>query len=204
LRRWWDEVLAEMASPWHRSDFRDFVTGNVSVRRERLLAVGGFDPAFHGYGREDYELGYRLQRAGMRFEFEPRAVGLHRYRKDVLEWLRQSESMGRADVIFARKHPEIMGEVMTLSTYPPVPWNARTLAAAERMVAEMNARGGLAWKKSAGYAQSAYYWKGVRTEARDTRELRTLIRAMLERRSVTGRIGVRGKLYVAYAGWALQ
>ncbi|MFF5233044.1 glycosyltransferase family 2 protein [Dactylosporangium sp. NPDC000521] len=47
---------------------------NLSVRREHLLAVGGFDEGFTGWGLEDSELGYRLRRHGLAFVFEPDAV----------------------------------------------------------------------------------------------------------------------------------
>jgi glycosyltransferase involved in cell wall biosynthesis len=47
---------------------------NLSVRREELLAVCGFDEGFTGWGLEDSELGYRLRRRGLAFEFDPAAV----------------------------------------------------------------------------------------------------------------------------------
>ncbi|MET7419459.1 glycosyltransferase [Dactylosporangium sp. NPDC005555] len=47
---------------------------NLSVRREHLLAVGGFDEGFTGWGLEDSELGYRLRRHGLAFAFDPEAV----------------------------------------------------------------------------------------------------------------------------------
>jgi glycosyltransferase involved in cell wall biosynthesis len=47
---------------------------NASVRREHLLAVGGFDEGFIGWGLEDSELGYRLRRAGLGFAFNPAAL----------------------------------------------------------------------------------------------------------------------------------
>ncbi|MEJ7810918.1 MAG: glycosyltransferase [Gemmatimonadaceae bacterium] len=177
LRTWWERTLAEKASAGHRSSFRDFVTGNVSVPRERLLEVGGFDIRFAGCGREDYELGYRLQRAGLRFVHEPRAIGLHLYRKSPVEWLRMWRTYGRADVIFARTHPEIAGEVMTLVRFPAVPWVPAAVALGERAVLALNGRGGHAWKWAVGATRAAYYWHGVREEARDADELRWLVRA---------------------------
>jgi glycosyltransferase involved in cell wall biosynthesis len=203
LRRWWDEEIVELASPTHRASFRDFVTGNVSVARERLLAVGGFDPAFTGYGREDYELGYRLLRAGLHFVFEPKAVGLHRYRKPLLQWLRQFEPMGRADVIFARKHPEIAGDIMNLSPFPLMRWNTRVVTLAEEIVELLNPSGGIAWKKTAALVHAAYYWRGVRETVRDRSELGELLHARLAARTDTGRIGLRGELFVKRAQWSI-
>ena len=54
-----------------------FLTGNASVRRDDLVRVGGFDESFTGYGHEDFELGYRLQKAGIEILYEPRAVNYH-------------------------------------------------------------------------------------------------------------------------------
>jgi GT2 family glycosyltransferase len=59
-------------------------TGNVSLRREHLLAVGGFDEAFPGPGGEDSELGLRLERAlGLRVVFEPALECGHDHALDV-------------------------------------------------------------------------------------------------------------------------
>ncbi|RPJ59144.1 MAG: glycosyltransferase, partial [Acidobacteria bacterium] len=54
-----------------------FLTGNASVRRDAVLAAGGFDESFSGYGHEDIELGYRLERAGCRIHYHHAAVSYH-------------------------------------------------------------------------------------------------------------------------------
>jgi len=54
-----------------------FLTGNASVPRETLLKVGMFDENFTGYGHEDIELGYRLQKAGLKILFYPPAINFH-------------------------------------------------------------------------------------------------------------------------------
>jgi len=177
VREWWDGELLQKASHAHQATFRDFVTGNVSVARARLAALGGFDPAFTAYGREDYELGLRLQRAGLRFVYEPSAVGVHQYEKEPLEWLRQFRSMGRADVIFARKHPASVDEVMGLSPFPRWPGLSHAIPWLERFVLARNDRGGRAWGVAAALTQGAHYWNGVVAEARDQRELAWLISA---------------------------
>jgi GT2 family glycosyltransferase len=53
-------------------------TCNASVRREHLLAVGGFDESFLGWGMEDTDLGYRLRQRGLAFAVNPAAVQYHR------------------------------------------------------------------------------------------------------------------------------
>jgi GT2 family glycosyltransferase len=177
VRLWWDGELRKMAEAGHRPGFRDFVTGNVSAPRSALRAAGGFDAAFVGYGREDYELGYRLLSRGLRFVHEPRAVGVHRYSKPVLEWVRQFQGTGRADVIFARKHPQIAGEVLNLSPFPRVPWDAAAVTVSEQAVQHLNRMGGRVWESAAGFAQAAWYWKGLREEAHGRREMEWLLQA---------------------------
>jgi len=199
VRRWWDDTLAEMASPAHVPTFRDFVTGNVSVPRARLLEAGLFDPAFTGYGREDYELGHRLLRAGLRFVHAPAAAGVHHYTKSPLDWLRQARPQGRADVLFARKHPDLLGEIMTLSPYPLVPYVPAAVALGERLALRLNDRGGVLWKKVVSTVQAAYYWRGIREAVRDADELERMVRALLRGRTGTDRLSLRGRFKVARA-----
>jgi glycosyltransferase involved in cell wall biosynthesis len=71
---------------------RCFGTGNASIRRSDLLAVGLLDERFRFYGGEDEYLGYCLTRAGVRIVFGEDARSLHydevtigRYRVKLLE-----------------------------------------------------------------------------------------------------------------------
>lgn len=90
---------------------RQFFTGNASVRREHLLAAGGFDPAL--WRGEDVELAYRLADAGLVFVYEPAAVGLHYAERSFQSWLATGYAYGRNDVAFARDRgrPEILSWV---------------------------------------------------------------------------------------------
>ena len=54
-----------------------FLTGNASVRKADLERVGCFDEDFTGYGHEDLELGYRLERAGIPIHYAADAVNYH-------------------------------------------------------------------------------------------------------------------------------
>jgi glycosyltransferase involved in cell wall biosynthesis len=49
-------------------DWMNFSGCNVSLSRQELEALGGFDVDFSKYGGEDLELGYRLRQAGLRFK----------------------------------------------------------------------------------------------------------------------------------------
>jgi GT2 family glycosyltransferase len=96
---------------------RQFYTGNTSLAREHILAVGGFDPAFRR--AEDVELAYRLADRGLRFLFNPKAVGYHFAERAFGSWLEIPYAYGRNDVIFTRKKgqswllPAIMTEFHT-------------------------------------------------------------------------------------------
>jgi GT2 family glycosyltransferase len=83
-----------------------FLTGNASVRRDDLLAVGCFDESFTGYGHEDLELGYRLQKAGLTILYEPRAVNYHCQDVPHEDQVEKMKLAGRSTVRFYRKHPD--------------------------------------------------------------------------------------------------
>jgi glycosyltransferase involved in cell wall biosynthesis len=85
-----------------------FLTGNASVRRADFERVGGFDESFTGYGHEDLELGYRLERAGVRIRYEPRAINYHWQAIPYEEQKRKMELAGRSTVRFYRKHPHFV------------------------------------------------------------------------------------------------
>jgi len=75
---------------------RQFYTGNASVRREHLIAAGGFNESFAR--AEDVELAYRLQRMHLRFYFSPSARGWHFARRSLTSWLGIARAYGEADV----------------------------------------------------------------------------------------------------------
>lgn len=83
-----------------------FLTGNASVRRDDLLRVGCFDEDFTGYGHEDLELGYRLQKAGIAILYEPHAVNYHWQDVAHEDQVEKMKLAGRSTVRFYRKHPD--------------------------------------------------------------------------------------------------
>jgi len=83
-----------------------FLTGNASVPRDALIAVGGFDESFTGYGHEDLELGYRLERAGLEIVYEPKAVNYHCQDIPHDDQKEKMKLAGRSTVRFYRKHPD--------------------------------------------------------------------------------------------------
>ncbi len=102
-----------------------FLTGNASVRRDDLLKVGCFDESFTGYGHEDLELGYRLQRDGIEILYEPRAVNYHCQAVGYEDQKEKMRLAGRSTARFYQKHPDF--EVMLKLGMTPVSLGAHTL-----------------------------------------------------------------------------
>jgi glycosyltransferase involved in cell wall biosynthesis len=113
--RSYEEYLAKSRTPPARDSLHPpnrkriswlyFLTGNASVRKEDLDAVGGFDESFTGYGHEDLELGYRLQERGVPIVYEAKAVNYHLQDVGVVDQIAKMEQAGRSTVRFYRKHP---------------------------------------------------------------------------------------------------
>jgi len=106
-------------SPYH------VITRNLSIRAEDLWAVGGFDESFPGYGWEDIELGLRLRARGVRFFYDPEAIGYH----DDVETLERTRTKlrqaGEGAVYFWRKHHRRTGLGFFLEIHPlvlPLKW----------------------------------------------------------------------------------
>jgi GT2 family glycosyltransferase len=79
---------------------RQFYTGNASLRREHVLAIGGFDTTFRR--AEDIELAFRLDDHGLAFDFEPEARGLHYAERSYEAWRSAAYTYGRNEIVFAR------------------------------------------------------------------------------------------------------
>ncbi|MEV6930391.1 galactosyltransferase-related protein [Dactylosporangium sp. NPDC051485] len=78
------ENFNNLATGWHYA-----FSCNLSVRRKHLVAAGGFDEEFRGWGLEDCELGYRLHRRGLAFAFNPRALAYQTRREVTPEMFEQ-------------------------------------------------------------------------------------------------------------------
>ena len=97
----WEQAKVEqqydaMARGDFAPTFRQFWTGNASLGRRHLVAVGGFNADF--LRGEDVELGLRLDDLGLQFRFNPRAVGLHHAERSLDSWSKAHESYGRLEV----------------------------------------------------------------------------------------------------------
>jgi glycosyltransferase involved in cell wall biosynthesis len=82
-----------------------FVTANVSVARDTLIAVGLFDEDFQGWGLEDTELGYRLHRHGVTFRYDVEAANYHQMHP--IPYTERRQQRAHNYELFSRKHPSI-------------------------------------------------------------------------------------------------
>ncbi len=183
---WWEDMYHRRALPGRQPGLRDFCAGNVSLRREDFLRVGGFDPDFRGYGGEDYELGYRLLRAGIQFIAERRARARHYHRTTVAGVLRATRQEGRGDVVLGRKHTELRsglrlmkipggryGLLVRMALWlpfladPMVAFLVWLLPVFERL--QMRRK----WNVLFGHARGYAYWRGVRDALESWEALRS-------------------------------
>lgn len=100
------DLRRPLQRPWRRRlSWLYFLTGNASVRRADLERVGGFDESFTGYGHEDLELGYRLEKDGVELRYDPEAINYHWHPVGFHEESGRMELAGVSTVRFYRKHP---------------------------------------------------------------------------------------------------
>lgn len=106
----WEQVqLEKQYAAMERGDYeptyRQFWTGNASVARASLFAVGLFEPKY--LRGEDIELGWRLAEQGVGFRFNPRARGFHHAERSLASFCLAHESYGRLEVeLFGRGSQE--------------------------------------------------------------------------------------------------
>ena len=95
--------------PGLHSDPAYFITCNLSVRRDVVLAAGSFDPEFPV--AEDTDLGIRLQAAGYRVLYHPTALAFHDHLgMTIADLVRRAHVYGRNRLLLFRKHPHLLGD----------------------------------------------------------------------------------------------
>jgi len=78
---------------------------NLSARRERLLAIGGFDPRFRAAG-DDVDFCWRIQEQGWTVGFSPAAMVWHHRRNSLKTYWKQQQGYGKAEALLEAKWPE--------------------------------------------------------------------------------------------------
>lgn len=84
-----------------------FYGANISLKKDFLLKNGLFNEGFKKYGFEDIELGYRLQKRGLKILYEKKARGFHRHKIFLDDVLKRMKDIGENAVFFNRLHPEL-------------------------------------------------------------------------------------------------
>jgi len=96
-------------------------TGNASVRKEHLEAVGEFDAGFEGMGWHDLDLGYRLLQYGLEKVFIDTAITYHiqpplRSPEQLAARVQKERERGKTAVYFLERHPGLKTRLSTQDT----------------------------------------------------------------------------------------
>jgi GT2 family glycosyltransferase len=83
-----------------------FYTSNISLEKS-WFNNEEYSPLFKNYGLEDLELGYRLEKKGLRVIYNPEAVVSHYHTYSFEQFCNRMRNVGKSAVIFARLHPEL-------------------------------------------------------------------------------------------------
>jgi glycosyltransferase involved in cell wall biosynthesis len=82
-----------------------FYTANLSLRRDLLLAAGGFDERFPSPAYEDMELAFRLAQRGLRMDYRPAALAWHARAIDLPTFRRRTAMVARSAALLRRAAP---------------------------------------------------------------------------------------------------
>ena len=184
---WWEDTNHRRAADSQPPSYRDFCTGNLSIRRDDFARVGGFDLDFTGYGREDYELGYRLLQSGVRFVAERRAHAHHYNTSTVKGMCAAARQEAHGDVLIAQKHPELTTGLRLMSCGDfrtkiaaglamLAPWLGATLCFLLRGVTRMREKFRLRrrWRSGVDFMWAFSYWRGLHDRLGSLRGVRAL------------------------------
>jgi len=146
LVRWADELRVTPFMRWLERGFHfdfahiqgeeagwgRFYTANVSVKRELLELVGGFDEERLPFGYEDLDVAYRMHAHGFRLLFNRRASGEHVHEMTLENVRARMPRTASSERAFCAKHPEIPPYFLNLlkdaASRPPSPHRLSRLA----------------------------------------------------------------------------
>ncbi len=108
--RWLDDSGELMGVSFTRKDAvipaEYFCAANTSAKKSLLFAAGLFDEDFSYDAWDDYEMGLRLSRIGMKAVYLPTAVAHHLHDVPVHERRRAMRNAGESAALFEQKYPE--------------------------------------------------------------------------------------------------
>jgi len=94
------EIVARQAE---NVPYKYLNTANVSISKKTLMEVGLFDEEFRYAAQEDVELGFRLNRHGIRIVYAPSAIAYHLHPTTPAQACRRHVEIGIATTILCRK-----------------------------------------------------------------------------------------------------
>ena len=112
-RIWWESRFEEISEPSHIFNYRDFLTGNVSVKTYLIKKAGMFNEILKRL--EDYEYGYRLLKLNARFHFSVEAQGKHFETNDIKLWAERLKYDGDASYKITSTFPELKNNIFPQS-----------------------------------------------------------------------------------------
>jgi len=127
-----------------------FYTANVSVKRELVERVGGFDERRFPFGHEDLDLAYRMSRHGFRLLYNRDAGAEHLHPMDLDFWRRRVRRIAASERRFCTVHPDVRPYFHDLLRHhldapPPRGLGARLAAIVPRRVPVLGER---AWRSA--------------------------------------------------------
>ncbi len=182
LYHYWQRKIEGMAARGRSADFRDAVSGNLSIDRDLLAGVGAFSTDFRRL--EDYELGVRLVDAGVPIIFARDARGLHLETTDLNRSLSTTRRAGRAEVQIAERHPHVVSDLRLaqqdrwscwLAFRHPVLGDLFAWAGKGILIATQWLRLRDAWTRAYGRLKVYWYWRGVADVVDDYQEWRVSV-----------------------------
>lgn len=87
-------------------EWQRFYSANVSVKREMLELVGGFDEERFPYGYEDLELARRMSEHGFRLLYNRDAVAEHMKTESLEGWRRNLRRIAQAERLMTTLYPD--------------------------------------------------------------------------------------------------
>jgi GT2 family glycosyltransferase len=170
-RRLAEQYRAMVAGEWAPTPWQLY-TGNASLRVEWIRRAGGFDTTL--LRAEDVELGFRLQRLGCEFVFNPDAAGLHYATRSYRSWISAGYQYGRNDIVFGMGEERAAGQFQYRHplTKALVRWAVRHRRAADLLptlarpvISGLDgARLGAVADRACGAVFNLAYWLGVSDE----------------------------------------
>lgn len=99
---WWHDHFRSIASRSRLSP-TDLLSGNVSIRRDLFVELGGFSQRFGRERREDWLFGAAVLRAGLEVHFDQEAVAYHEYTLTTAGRLDAAAHEGRGDALLVQE-----------------------------------------------------------------------------------------------------